>query len=251
MQYYCVISIPKCGTYLINSVLSSLFDVTYSSRFVFGTAGIAEVDKSLKVNPPVTKHQHQGILTHMYYSNESLSEMLNRGYKIIFIYRHPFDAAVSFVEGAIKRIFHDPMAKYMITKLKKSNEDKYFALLRGVPKIKHPNAVGLKEMYLKRLGWMDSDKIIHIKYADLVGEAFGGSNEGQQEVVKRMSSYLEIPDVQIIEALKNSIGVESKTAKTFRKGTVGQWRNVFTDRLKYEYNRELEEILNLLYPIEE
>lgn len=84
--------------------------------------------------------------------------------------------------------------------------------------------------------WLHDPKILVIRFEDLVGEKGGGSKEKQVQTIKNIAQFLEIElsDDKIEKICQSLWG----GTWTFRKGTIGQWKEKFTEehvRLFKEY----------------
>ncbi len=69
------------------------------------------------------------------------------------------------------------------------------------------------------------NNIILVRYEDLVGPKGGGSSKAQKEAIQKMANHLRVKltDQKMQSILDNVWG----GTKTFRKGTIGQWKEVF------------------------
>jgi hypothetical protein len=240
---FAIISVPKSGTYLMNSILSSLIGEDYESDFRFGHEGERELTKTIH---GIFISSKQGcLLTHAFYDGDLYSYLMRHGFCTVFIYRHPFDVAVSFVKGSVAHLFADQMSDHLRRRHRDSDEDKYLTLLRGNSNIRHPNAIGLEAMYRRRLGWIDEvTPVLSVKYEDVIGEELGGNDNS--ETIEKLARHFRVDVKDMRLAFNATIGVRSEASPTFREGSVGQWRDIFTERLVAEYTAQLQPLLTQL-----
>ena len=79
------------------------------------------------------------------------------------------------------------------------------------------------ERYRLMLGWRDEPGCLFLRFEDLVGEAGGGSEEKQKEVIQKIALHL---GVSFDEGVSNKIKeVYNPNSPTFRKGKIDSWKN--------------------------
>jgi len=81
-------------------------------------------------------------------------------------------------------------------------------------------------------------KVLKLRFEDLVGEEGGGSRERQEEAVERWARFLAVD----VPAGKLCQGLFGDT-KTFHKGRVDSWRDVFEEHHLREFEREFGDVL--------
>ncbi len=84
-------------------------------------------------------------------------------------------------------------------------------------------------------GWFDSGCLV-VRFEDLVGPSGGGDTEKQLSTVRSIYDYLglEVDDDWIAFASQQLF---SNASPTFRKGTIGQWKQYFDSEIKQTFKR--------------
>lgn len=187
---------------------------------------------------------HTALFAHAEYS-EALSEIvLEHGLRTLCLVRDPRDVVVS---GA-----------YFVMKLGKRNavrlprnqalrslpdhDARILALLRG-----HPGTPSVEVRFRNFLGWKKHPDVCFLRFEDLVGPAGGGKHEVQREQIERVAAFLGLElDADALDEVQRQL---YGGTKTFRKGTIGQWREEFKPE-HYAAAASLEPILEELgYPL--
>lgn len=97
--------------------------------------------------------------------------------------------------------------------------------------------------------WMDSPNVFIVRFEDIVGEKGGGDRQRQIKAIQDLVDYLgfTVPLERIEYAADTVFGSRQPIGKsTFRKGTIGQWREEFTDEQIEAFKENLGQELILL-----
>ena len=101
----------------------------------------------------------------------------------------------------------------------------------------------------------DKENFLIIRFEDLVGEKGGGCREKQIETLKRIVAFIDDPvDDASIEIIAdklwgNEIGGALHnwmSSDTYRKGTVGQWKEIYTKEQLEHFNKNWAHEMELL-----
>lgn len=230
-----IVSIPKSGTHYVNEVIKQLKPNNFEQVFAYN---FHNIDSPADVKEEIRRHaagcDTLCYLGHWSYSDVAKDTLLN--YKPIFIYRHPLDVAVSFVEGAEKKLFYDDVVKYF--KRIPNKEQRYTFLLHGLPYYhedygSHPWLYGLKHIITDRLGWINSG-IPSVRYEDIMG---------QNDRILSLASYFETDFYSLSDAIDKA--TMNSNSDTFRKGG-SNWRSEMPDAVKDIYIKELGDLIRFM-----
>jgi hypothetical protein len=156
-----------------------------------------------------------------------------------FVIRDPRDVIVSLVHHVRKirsNYLHWDYARLP------SDKARLMAAIRGLANHDgSPKSQGIVEKLEVTLGWTEAKAVLTLRFEDLISERGGGSAENQSAAIRRIGSHLGW-DIDKAEALL--IGNEAfGKGRTFRRGMIGGWREVFDDELKETFKRAAGEYL--------
>jgi hypothetical protein len=99
-------------------------------------------------------------------------------------------------------------------------------------------AFPFREVYRQNRWMLFHPNVLKLRFEDLVGEEGGGSRESQREAVENWARFLAVgvPPETLTENLFGA-------TKTFRKGTVDSWRDVFKPHHLKQFEREFGDVL--------
>ena len=216
-----IISIPKSGTYFLNEILKEYASLT-------GKSFVSEFSTSSNLQQDLMNVSAADIscfLCHWPYSSGRYKVVTK--YKPIFLYRHPMEIAVSFIEGALKNLFNDDMAEEI--RNTKNKTEMYRKYLYGVPSVDHGWASGLDVILKGYLGWLHSD-IYSISYTELYNLE-----------TNNLSEYLGLETYLTYYATNTAIN--KGRSMTFRKGEAGNWRIEMPLEVQEEYVTKLQGLI--------
>jgi hypothetical protein len=219
-----VITIPKSGTYLVKEILFELAGLTrqeFSYKFSNTSNEIQNPVDLRRLTADVhTVVNNPGISCYLgHWSYESRLHGLFGLHKPIFVYRHPFEIAVSFVEGALVGLFTDVVADAL--RRAESREERYLMFLHGF-KLDHPWARGLTDILECRLVWATKPGVVPIRYDDLL-----------RIKPQNLDTLLGVPRKTMQQAIVRA--VRSKRSQTFRRGQRGSWKQEMPESVKEQY----------------
>lgn len=96
------------------------------------------------------------------------------------------------------------------------------------------------------LEWMENPSVLVCRFEDLVGPCGGGSEERQKEAIRKIAHHLLVPmDEHKLHLIAHSLFGDTCT---FRKGAIGSWKDVFTEKHKELFKERLgKELIALGY----
>jgi sulfotransferase 6B1 len=220
------VSIPKAGTHLLERALclhprlyrKLLPTITNSSlRRWDGLDGLLA-----KVRPG------EVIASHLRFDPAFLDVADRRGVAVVFLVRDPRDLVISQANYVSRRSDH--------------RFNRLFAQRAGFRERLELAIAGDPEHGLRSVGerlqvyegWLRSNALV-VRFEDLVGAGGGGDADRQAEAVRAIYRHIGMPigDAFVTEMCGRLFSPESPT---FRKGAIGQWRDLF--------DRELEELFD-------
>ncbi len=169
----------------------------------------------------------QVLATHLRYSRERASVVERCEVRHVFVVRDPRDVAVSTVFYALRERRH-PLHSYFarLPDLRSRLE----AAIRGEPAIDFQSA---GERLEASAGWLDPPTHV-VRFEDLVGRRGGGSANAQADALEGLLGFVGVrndePTVQSVAGR-----LFSGDTRTFRKGTIGQWREHFDRELAEQF----------------
>jgi hypothetical protein len=221
------ISVPKSGTHLVERILCLC--PGYYRRLIrkIHVGNIGEYGDLDVLLPKLGAGQ---ILTaHLYHSEARASAIRTNGVKGLFLYRDPRDVLISsvhYIARLEKHGYHEAMRD--CTTLR----ERLLMRLKGRPE---HNMGPLATMLDGHKGWLAED-VLSIRFEDLIGARGGGDNARQREVIARIWNVLGLPpDPMAIERIAER--AFSSVSPTFRKGSTGQWRDVFDDEIRDAFKK--------------
>ena len=230
----CIItSIPKSGTYFVNSIINEACNFTrksFNSKFSGHSNDVQkrELNKFRKELESADKDSADIFCLLGHWRCTPLIRDEFKKYKVMFVYRHPLDMAVSFVEGTVSGLFVDLMTEKL--KVCTTKEEMYRNLLYGVKSVRHPWANGMKAIFENRIDWIKQDWVTVPKYRDL-----------RNLRIDPISSALGIPKKFILRGTKEAIS--HKEGLTYRRGLIDGWKEEMPKEIQKEYIDTLGDLI--------
>jgi hypothetical protein len=250
-----VASQPKTGSHLLNGLLKRLPKMMFSGvhfspdDFVYVPTthairlarGRSETDWD-RLKKALDKIQNGHFMTAHWPSKPRLHEALEElGFRSIFLLRDPRDTVVShsfFAKNSAATYLH-----YRYSNVLKTDEERITASITGFPSDEHGRGqYPLSRRLQQYLPWMEAPNTHICRFEALVGEAGGGTSRTQLDEIMSVARHVGRP-IDREKAAQISVQIWSPKSFTFRQGTIGDWRNHFTDEHKEAFKREAGEYL--------
>ncbi len=246
---YCILgnAHPKCGTYLLYEIIDYLKTCENIGIHIFDKHYMIFNDyKIIPKNPRVywtserilrNMKNGQFAVAHLPYK-KSLAKIIGepapqRRLKHLFIYRHPFDAVVSFMKFTTynKNYAVDDVTvrfqAYMQGNFKNDDDRLSYVI----------DLLLLKGSFNEYYGWIEDPATCTLKFEDLYDETCALDTSGFGESYSRIFAYLGIDPAGLVPAeLQEKVLNKGYTA-TQKKNKFGQYKECF----KPEHYRLIEE----------
>ena len=164
----------------------------------------------------------QFVTAHCVHTPELAGLFREEGMKTVCILRDPRDVAVSQLHY-IKRLKKHPIHEAFVA-LPSDRERLLFSIRGG--SLGGRELLPLDERYRRFSGWASEEGAVVVRFEDLVGPEGGGSAGAQRRAVGRVAAHLGVEADE--EALARVGGGIFGAGQTFRKGTIGGWREEFS-----------------------
>lgn len=227
------ISIPKSGTHLLERLICRcpgyyrklIRTVRTGTLVKYG--GLGHLLDGLKGG--------QIIFSHIKYSAEYIDDIKKRGVKTFFLFRDPRDVLISNTFYIMNNKSHE--LHPLLSSLKDTRARLKAQIIGGFQEGMYP----LGDIMENFKGWLGEANLC-VRYRDLIGHAGGGSDEAQEQIVSQILNVIEINENQQ-ESTSLRHGMYSSVSPTFRKGTIGQWKDHFDDEIKELFKEKAGESL--------
>jgi hypothetical protein len=219
-----VVSVPKAGTHLVERAVC-LHPRMYRRRqptlnpLNMGAGGLPGILASTRPG--------QVVLAHVPFDEEYGGALEREDVKALFVVRDPRDVAVSLAHYIGEREDHPLHAQFAPRDLRGRIE---LAITGDVQA--RPPAPPLASVLAGFAGWFESGAL-SVRFEDLVGARGGGESGAQARALAEIYAHLGLePEPGLGRRLF------SDASPTFRRGAIGQWRELFDPELETVFERE-------------
>jgi sulfotransferase 6B1 len=218
------VSVPKAGTHLVERAVC-LHPRLYRRRLPtlnplnMGDEGLPGVLASTRPG--------QVVLAHVPYEDGYAAALEQEDVRVLFAVRDPRDIAVSLAHYIGDREDHPLHPLFAPRDLRGRIE----LAITGDGDARPP-APSLESILAGFAGWLGSGALV-VRFEDLVGGRGGGTAESQERVLGEIYAHL---GVEAEPGLRER--VFSEASPTFRRGSIGQWRQELDPELEALFERE-------------
>jgi hypothetical protein len=221
------VSIPKAGTHLLERALC-LHPRLY--RKLLPTLSNSSLQRWGGLDGLLAKvRPGQVIASHLRFDAAFPDVLDRRHVPVVFLVRDPRDLVISQVNYVARRSDHrfNPLFAQ-----RAGFHERLELAIAGDPEHRLRSVGQRLEVYA---GWLRSNALV-VRFEDLVGPGGGGDADRQAETVRAIYSHIQLP---IGDAFVTKVcgRLFSPDSPTFRKGTIGQWRDLFDDELAELFER--------------
>lgn len=216
------VSIPKAGTHLLERALC-LHPQLY--RKLVPTVTLKELEKRGGPDGLFGRlAPGQVVMAHLRFDRAYPEVLRRHQVETVFLIRDPRDIVVSqvrYVVGRDDHWAHDLFA---------SRADPREQLRLAITGDREGGLRSLGERLAAYEGWMDAASAV-VRFEDLVGPQGGGERSRQLATVYRLYRAIGV-DAEDALVRSTCERLFSSASPTFRKGTIGQWRESLDDELR-------------------
>ena len=216
------VSIPKCGSHLVTSLLRKMLDVK-----VYRIPRNYNEDRLFQLKNFSESCVYWG---HCWPTNGALSFFSKQEFKGFVVIRDPRDQILSYIDWIYRQCFcpdwicclpYEDLYHYLVTNP---------AFFPGPYFSTTDVNLTLAERYKIYLKWAENSNFCIIRYEDLVGPYGGGSLEIQLATIEKIADHLGI--LVLDDLCKELAGQLYGGTSTFNKGKIGRWKEEFTPEMK-------------------
>ena len=225
-----LISIPKAGTHLVERALClhprlyRKFIPTLHSKNLERYGGLENLLRTLKPG--------QALISHLHYSPEQLKLIEQYDVRCIFVIRDPRDIVVSRAHYVARNREHP----YHFLFEGRSLKERIRLAIVGDPETGY---VGIRERLERFAGWIDTSAFV-VRFEQLARA------ESRPDALRSLYDYLGIElDRDRLSLIGKSL--VSSASPTFRKGTVGGWKQAFDEEIRRLFEQAVDEALMKWY----
>ena len=231
-------SVPKSGTHLVEKALR-LLGVSGGSPLLLSSATTAglepigdeptvKVGVGMPVSVSATRlrarlaalRPGQVITSHLAWS-QALQELLqDAGVRMLLVVRDPRDVAVSLAHHIAKEKQHRLHKQFLAM----SDEDRVLSAIRGVRCDGEVLLEAIGRRFESVAPWQQWPEAMLVRFEDIIGPPGGGDAQSQLQTLEAICTHLACPADRLQEVATRLFGGSA----TFRQGTTGQWRDLFT-----------------------
>jgi hypothetical protein len=154
-----------------------------------------------------------------------------------FVIRDPRDVVVSQVHYYLDTRSHylHPVYRDLHT-----DSERFIAAIRGIQEA-NLEVYGIGRKLEISVGWLESGHVAVLRFEDLIGEAGGGTQDAQVTSICKIGEHLglSLDPEQAAQIGRQAFG----HGRTFRKGQVAAWRDVFDQYIREVFRQEAGEYL--------
>jgi len=264
-----VISIPKCGTWMLSKYVRLLTDKKnaihrFTAEKIFRKyEAIPEnfhKECDLPKAPEDSFHfftpskeillkcinelkEDEYLIGHLVYNKGFENVLRKNNFKILFIIRDPRDQIISRIfynkklindfSGLQRLSFDDLLTGYIGSNDLQKFSDLFTSHICYKDEPKEKYISNISQFYNAFLSWMDSDICYTVKFENLVGPQGGGTRQSQLQELEKIAQHLgyETNQEKIKEIAKKLFGQTT----TFNDGQIKKWKKHFRQSHKNNF----------------
>lgn len=212
-------SIPKAGTNLMERLLVFLPGMRmapFRTLLDWDGCSVRTTNRLLRL------HKGQFINAHLPAHQGFPVWLTKQGIKTLFLIRDPRDVVISNYKY-VNEIDTTHYSHKFIASLP-DDDARLAAVINGIDGA----VASVDELWRRFDGWLNDPNTLVVRYEDLIGEQGGGARDAQLASIRAISLHLGLHlSPSVIEHVGKN--VYSTKSSTFRKGKIGNWKDVFSD----------------------
>lgn len=227
------VSIPKAGTHLLERALC-LHPRLY--RKLLPTLTNASLKRWGGLDGLLaTVRPGQVIASHLRFDAAFPDALARRRVPVIFLVRDPRDLVISQANYVARRSDH----RFNPLFAQRAGSRERLELAIAGDSQHGLRSVGERlEVYA---GWLGTEALV-VRFEDLVGPGGGGDADRQAGTVRAIYRHVDLP---VDDAFLSRVcgRLFSSESPTFRRGAIGQWRDLFDDELERLFERTAGDVM--------
>ena len=235
-------SFPKSGTHLLLQILEVLPGVSNYGSFIASMPSLTFQERSPNTHLRLIDRIVPGELipAHLFYDDDYCKSLKRKNCIIYFVYRDPRDIAVSEAIYLTDMNEWHRMHTYYSKKLHNLDERISTAILGVQDKDFRYCYPDIAKRFERYRPWLDQSNVLPIRFEDMVSPQLDLVIHEIINLYSVRSSIVIKPDLLLEEAKNN---IDPRHSHTYRKGKVGNWREVFSPIHKEQMKRVAGDLL--------
>lgn len=240
---FIVITPPKCGTYLLNSVIKQ---ISGKNQLHYTDYYLHDLDHLFTILERQLNNNNY-VLSHLPADPILIDHLVQNNYKVITILRDPRDQLISAIYWVLSGRDRDHLFDVPV------NEFKQLSLSQQIDELMTGERFGFRVfdiLYRRHYGWLDlpAKNLLVVRFEDLVGPEGGGNRKDQINAIMDIAKKIGLPMSKTSAAniADNLFG----KGPTFRSGQTENWKEMFSADQKQLFDQLYrEDLLYLGYPL--
>ncbi|MBN8207258.1 sulfotransferase domain-containing protein [Bacillus sp. NTK071] len=231
-------SVPKSGTHLLKQILLGLPETFHIPGNVIYEG--LEKDHNKHLQKMKTLRDNEIIMGHIYYSERWAKLLSDNQIKQVFIIRDLRDVVVSLTYFIKSKLPDHPLYP-LFTQSGTTQKDCYLSLINGV-KTKDTKYGNIVEFFHDFRGWVNHNEVLTVTYEELM-ESAQSRHKSLKNIAQYLTKELNYP-LSINEMINHmEANILPSQSPTFRKGSIGSWREEFDDEVKEAFKKVAGDLL--------
>ena len=181
------------------------------------------------------------VYNHYTYDPILLQAILEAEIPVVFLVRDPRDYVVSLTNHILRRRDHK---NHQFFHAMKSDEERYLSIITGVSQ-KKKSVSPINYIYKKMQGWIKNPRVLTLRFEEIIGPKGGGKREVQYRTFEKLINHIRHP-INRDELYRQVDATYNEQSTLFVKGKIGQWREVFSDKVLDAFNSHAGYLLDVL-----
>ena len=235
-------SVPKSGTHLLKRCLNLMPGIKNAGFFIPYVRHREKI-QDIRSQEHLLRHIGPGcyVGAHLPCTEDNQHRLEQMGYKVLLMVRDPRDVVNSHFHHIMKRPYN---RLHTYLQNLPDDEARILALINGIPDEYVETGIGVPDIgehFTHFLEWLNHGAAL-IRFEHLVGQTGGGDAATQKAQITTIAQKLEI---ELSEAQREDIArrVFNRDSSTFRKGSIGDWKNHFQSAHKKAFKDVAGQIL--------
>lgn len=259
MTRFFMSSVPKSGTHFMTAFYNKLKferhfvdDLTYRLLVqkpyeIEADNEIAELSQQIAplrqavIEAILDMPENHFVYNHYTYDPILLQAIFEAEIPVVFLIRDPRDYVVSLSNHILRRPDHK---HHQFFQAMKSDEERYLSIITGASYEKE-SVLPINYLYKKMQGWIENPLVLTLRFEEFIGPKGGGKIAVQYQAFEKLVNHIRYP-IDIDELYRQVDTTYNQQSNLFVKGKIGQWREVFSDKVLEAFNSHGGYLLDVL-----